>query len=161
MKKSLFSETFKIKVSWEKWHCIPFFADVFPARLKETDGVSCLLPRSICCDITHHVASGKCYCTFMRKWTKQITSPYNHENSVGLVGPRESRSDKAVICRDSHALVWESLGKLFKSPAPAAYHTHSDSSDLGWVPDLRIFYLVWFLGMWWQEILHRSVPLRK
>lgn len=78
-------QNIKNKISWEKWHCIPFFADVFPARLKETDGISCLLPRSICCAIAHHVASSKCYYTFMRKWTKQITSQYDQESSFDRV----------------------------------------------------------------------------
>lgn len=39
-----------------------------PSDLTKTDGVSYLLPHSICCDITHHVTSSKCYCIFMKNW---------------------------------------------------------------------------------------------
>lgn len=51
-----------------------FLQTSFLSDLKETDGVSYQLLHSSCCDITHLVASSKCCCAFMRKWTQRITS---------------------------------------------------------------------------------------
>lgn len=122
----------------------------FLSDLKKTDGISYLLLQSICCDITHHVASSKWYCAFMRKGTQQITSQCDYENSFDLADPLKAILTKqwfAMVLKPYVRITWAAFSECLFLSLP---HT-SDSLCLGWVPDLRMSHLFWFFSVWWKN----------
>lgn len=70
----------------EDWHC--FFQTSLMSGLRENSCISCLLLHIVCCDITHHVASGKLHCAFGENQMKKIMSLCYSENSFDLLPGR-------------------------------------------------------------------------
>lgn len=72
-----------------------------------------------------------------------------------------SRSEKAVICRDSRALrvPWEAFPEACSCHSPRTFWLLG--SGVSPRPLYFFFYLIWFSGMRWRETLHPRVPLRK